>query len=217
MNHTIRFSVHRNPKPNADGSDTYHVRHESLETIGMEQMKGHLQFHNAIKPSLFELAFSELRSELAEHLLENRRIHLEGLGTFFLKLGFCKREDEEGNEQPLHFDDPQQITGNEVVIDSVGFQPDKEFMDSLGDGSVHFENVTGRGRVGHSALYDESRLASLILEYIDAHGYTTRRTLMLEFHLTDYMARKWLSLLSEGTEAPLRAEKVGNIYMYRRR
>jgi nucleoid DNA-binding protein len=45
-----------------------------------------LERHNIIRPELMEQALSVLKREIVAELTDNHRLHLEGLGTFFLKL-----------------------------------------------------------------------------------------------------------------------------------
>ena len=47
MGQTIKFSVHRNPLKDADGNDTYQVRHETTFTVGKQFIKDHLERHHA--------------------------------------------------------------------------------------------------------------------------------------------------------------------------
>ena len=216
MSHTIQFSVHRNPLKDAEGNDTYQVRHENWYTVRKSEFLNHLRLHNAIKPEQMEMALTVLAAELMEHLANNRRVHLEGLGTFYLKVGFRQRFDEDGREQKPHFTDPADITGSDVCIETVGFTPDKAFLSLLEGQDCHFRNLTGHGRVGHSAHYDDEDFLERLNAFLDKHGYTTRRQLMLEFGLTDYMARKWLSRLCAQPEPLLHAEKIGTTLVYRR-
>ena len=214
---TIRFSVHRNPLTDKEGNNTYQVRHEPTGTVKTKEFTEHLQLHNTIRPAVMEMALAVLKDEIVEMLLDNKRVHIDGLGTFFLKLGFRKEQDEEGNEQKTAFTNPADITGNNVRIDSIGFSPDKAFVEQTNRKAVHFENLTGRGSVGHSARYTNEQLVSKIDDYLTSNDYLTRRTLTHEFGLTSYMALKWLDRLTTGPSPMLKAEKTGNTIIYRRR
>ncbi len=50
MGYKIKFSVHRNPLKDADGNDTYQVRHEATATVGKEYLLKQLG-HNLIGPA----------------------------------------------------------------------------------------------------------------------------------------------------------------------
>ena len=131
MSKTIQFSVHRNPLKDADGKVTFQVRHENFYTARRKDLMHHLQVHNTMNPEVMELALNVLATEIVDFLTDNKRLHLEGIGTFSLKVGFRKRPDEDGNLQKLQFTNAADITGNEVKIDGINFRPDKEFLDLM--------------------------------------------------------------------------------------
>ena len=90
---TIQFSVHRNPHPDAEGNDTYHVRQETFGTVNKQQLMTHIAHHGLLRPELLEMAMTVLEREIVEHLLFGRRLHWNGLGTFFLRLGLREGKD----------------------------------------------------------------------------------------------------------------------------
>ena len=213
---SIKFSVHRNPLKDSEGRDTYQVRHENWYTMQKEELLEHLQHHGLMRPELMDSALTVLARELVEQLTDNKRVHLDGLGTFYLKVGFRPRYDEQGVEIKPHFTDPKEITGNDVQIETIGFTPDQEFLKLLNDSAYSFENLTGRGRVGHTKHYSDEDFLKKLNAYIDEHSYITRPLLISEFGLTDHMARKWLERLTTQPLALLKAEKVGNTIVFKR-
>ena len=217
MANTIKFSVHRNPQKDAEGNDTYQVRQVTWGTMNKAQLLAHMKRYNTARPELVEMALTVLEGEIVEQLCGNRRLHLDGLGTFYLKLGFRRREDEEGNELKPHFTDPMKITGNDVCVEGVGFQPDKAFLDLVFSQHYSFENAQARGEVGHSAVYSDEEFIGLLNAYLDRNDYVTHRRLVSDFGLTKYMATKWLSRLTTAPLLLLRGEKVGTSIVYRRR
>ena len=214
---TIQFSVHRNPQPDAEGNDTYHVRQETFGTVNKQQLMAHIAHHGLLRPELLEMAMTVLEREIVEQLVFGHRMHWNGLGTFFLRLGLREREDADGNPVKPHFTDPSQITGNDVQIEGIGFTPDAEFLSLLDEQGYSFENYMGRGMVGHSATYSRDEMERNVEALLRQHGFVTRHILMQYLGITDYMARKWLKSLSTGEDALLRAEKTGSTIVYRHR
>ena len=213
---TIRFSVHRNPQKDAEGRDTYQVRHENVYTMGKAALLEHLKFHGIVRREVMETALIVLKDEIIEQLLDNKRLHLEGLGTFYLKIGFRERTDDNGEPLKINFTNPEDITGNDVQVESIGFTPDSDFIRDLMDNPVHFENVTGRGRVGHSRDYTREEIIAKVNAYLDTHDHITRSGMMHDFGLTNYMARQWLEELTTMPNAVLKAEKIGKTFVYTR-
>lgn len=217
MANTIRFSVHRNPQKDEQGRDTYQVRQMTWGTVSKAQLLAHMKRYNVARPELLEMALTVLTNEIVEQLGENRRLHLDGLGTFYLKLGFRERTDEQGNRYKPVFTDPSRITGNDVCVEGIGFTPDKEFTESVRHQPYSFEHGQARGDVGHSADYTDEEFLGLLNRYLDERGYVTERRLVSDFGLTRYRASKWLERLSTGPDALLRGERVGKAVVYRRR
>lgn len=212
---TIKFSVHRNPRKNAEGQDTYQVRQECGETVGTKEMEEDLKMRAVVRREVMETALTVLKEELMSYLLDNKRLHLDGIGTFFLKIGFRERKDSEGNPVVVSFTDPKDITGNDVAVEGVGFTPDSQFMKAMNEVPTHFENVTGRGRVGHSKEYTRDSLEALLRSYLAAHDSITSGVMMREFGLTEYMSRKWIAELTSGPTPFLVEGKVGRVSFYR--
>ena len=215
MPHTIKFSVHRDPKPDKDAQTTFHVRQDNYYTASKEDLIESVRHHNAMRAEQMEMALSVLEDEIADFLMDNRRLHIEGLGTFYLKLGFRQQTDDNGQPVKPRFNDPTDITGHDVMIDSIGFRPDQAFMRRLNDGiGFGFENTTGRGNVGHSAHYSDEQFLQRLDSYLQQHGYVTRQRLINDFGLSDYMARKWLQQLTAQPNPRLRMEKMGTTQTY---
>lgn len=214
---TIRFSVHRNPQKDAEGRDTYQVRHECLYTMGTAELTAHLKYHGLARREVIDTALTILKDEIIEQVLDNKRLHFEGLGTFYLKIGFRERTDDNGLPVKVSFTNPEDITGNDLCVEGIGFTPDAEFQHDLLEHPVYFENVTGRGRVGHSRNYTREQIIDKVNAYLDTHDYITRSDMMHEFGLTEYKACQWLDMLTEMPEAILTTEKIGKTYIYKRR
>lgn len=211
---TIKFSVHRNPKKDDLGRDTYQVRQDCSDTVDTKEMENGLKTRGVVRRETMETALTVLKDEIIDTLLDNKRLHLDGIGTFSLKIGFRERTDEEGKPMPVSFTDPKDITGNDLAVEGVIFQPDKAFMTSLKEKEAHFENATGRGRVGHSKEYTREALEADLSKYLTAHGRITCREMKREFGLTDYMSRKWLGILMSEPTPFLVEDKVGSTSFY---
>lgn len=213
---TIKFSVHRNPKADPAAEDTFHVRPDSYYTADKDETIDRLQSQHHLAPVYTEPILGELPHVIAEQLLDNKAVHINGLGTFSLKLGFRPRSDERAGAKPV-YTDPARITGNDVQIDGINFRPDKDFLSLLSDLPIHFENATGRGHVGHTTQYTDQQVRALLRSHLAEHPFITRRQLMDLLHLTDHTARRWLERLTSAPKALLQGEKIGTTFVYRLR
>ncbi len=216
MSSKINFSIHPNPRPDADGNTTYQVRHESYTTVSTAALAEHLQQHNLLRPELLNTTLNVLKRELVEHLTMNRRVHLEGLGTFYLKIGLRNDTDAEGNEQRRIVTDPSQITGDSVEVTGIGYTPDSDILELLHQQSYHFSNVQPRGVAGKSEQYDIDQLANSLAEYLNVHGYITRNKFQHYFGLTRHMTMKYLKQLLSLPGYGLREYHDEYQYVYKR-
>jgi len=217
MGTTIKFGVHRNPRKDAEGRETYHVRHETDFALNQEYIISQVKQYNAAEASHVNAVIDVLKEQIVQILTDNHNVHIEGLGNFYLKLGFRKRMDEEGQTVMPHFTNPSAITGNDVVVESIGFTPDDEFLKQLFKREYHYVNATGHGKVGHSTDVTKEQVIAQLDQFFETHDRLLTRDMMGLFGLTQYMANKWLDELC--TQAPpyLRFEKMSHVRIYYRR
>lgn len=216
MGHHILYSVHRNPQKDADGNETYHIRHEARGTLGLKFLQEHLKTYQRIQPEVLNSAFYLLSQELVHQLTDNYRLQIEGIGTFYLKLGFCQKIDENGNPYTPKFSDPMDITSNDVCVDTIGFTPDRELVEKFRNHGYKFEKFFIRGIVGHSNIYTEEEIRAGLEEYWETHQFVSRKGFMAHFGVTGYMADKWLNLLTTGPSPMLRRSKIGTAAVFYR-
>lgn len=212
---TIKFSVHRNPKTDPTAPDTFHVRPDTYYTAENNEIIDHLQQYHSLSTVYTEPLFRQLPRVIVEFLTENKNVHINGLGTFSLRLAFRPSTDD-ADAKPV-FTDPALITGNNVQADSIIFKPDKDFLNLLHRQPLHYENTIGRGNVGHTSQYTEQQMQELLRSYLAEHPFITRRQLMNLLHLTDHTARRWLERFTSEPKALLKGEKVGTTFIYRLR
>ena len=210
---TIYFSVHANPLKNEDGETTYQVRQDTRGALSTKGLMRYMR-DNHIMPTV-DLAsvIGMLARLLAEKMVDNMKVHLEGLGVFSLTLSLKPDVDEEGRKHKRKVTKPEAITGNDVEITGVSFVPDKEFMEKIKRRAPHFSQTGGKGVVGHSLNYTDEQMKAFLTQYLSEHSYINRRLLRICTHVTRYMAAQWLTRLSHG-DNPLLIEdnRMGNLY-----
>ena len=213
----IFFSVHRNPLPDSEGNTTYQVRNENFSTMETRELLEHLQFHGLVRRELMEMALIVLQKEIVEQVTDNKQLHLNGIGTFFLKIGLRKHLDEDGNEYQPVYTNPDKITGNDVAVESICFTPDSELLQELNNSGYYFENVNPKGTVGKSAEVDLDQLKPRLKAYLDEHGFISAQGFRRYFGLTRYMGDKLLLQLINEPSPLIKRIKEGNAYIYRLR
>lgn len=216
MSNTIKYSVHANPLKDDQGRTTYQVRQDIRGTLNTEGLVNHLKQHHLLPNIPVEGVLEVLREEIAEHLLNNVNLHLDGLGTFYLNIGFMPEEDEEGGTHKRVVTNPKDINGNDLMVTGLGFTPDKEFIQKVTQAPVNFEHSQQLADAGHSEVYTREEITQLALELIDRYGFISRQTFQMFLHLTYHSARNWLAELTTGDNPPLLKKKEATAYIYRR-
>jgi hypothetical protein len=210
----IKFSVHKNPLKDKQGNTTYQVRPDTRETVTTKTLKEHREYYNLQDNFTLEGVVEWLKKEMVEQMSFNRRIHLQGIGTFWIKLGLKPIIDENGKKHKRIVTDPNAITGNDLEVTGVNFKPDKEFMANLKRELPYFEHSDQRGSVGHSDDYTEEEMHQSIKEWFAKNDYLTRTQMASFWHLTEYKAKQWLQFLTTGDDALLVCRKQAGTFFY---
>lgn len=212
---TIYFTVHANPLKNGDGETTYQVRQDTRGSLSTKGLEKYMR-DNHIMPTVNLDSVVEMLSRLlAEKMVDNAKVHLEGLGVFSLTLGLKPEVDEEGRKHKRVVTSPETITGNDVEVTGVSFVPDKAFMETIRNKYPHFSQTGGKGKVGHSPDYTEEQVKTFLADWFSDHQYINRRLFRFYTHVTKYKAEQWLTLLSTGDNPFLIEERrMRNLYYY---
>lgn len=212
---TIYFTVHANPLKNEDGETTYQVRQDTRGSLNTKGLQDDLRTHHTMPAVDLEPVVGMLARLLAEKMVDNAKVHLEGLGVFSLTLGLKPEVDEDGKKHKRVATSPEKITGNDVEITGVSFVPDKAFLETIRSKSPHFTQSGGKGRVGHSQDYTEEQVKAFLMDWFSENQYINRRLFRFCTHVTKYKAEQWLRQLSSG-ENPflIEEERMRNLYYY---
>ena len=212
---TIYFTVHANPLKNENGETTYQVRQDTRGALSTKGLEKYLR-DNHIMPTINLDSVVEMLSRLlAEKMVDNAKVHLEGLGVFSLTLGLKPEVDEDGKKHKRVVTSPEKITGNDVEITGVSFVPDKAFMDTIRKKYPHFTQTGGKGKVGHSPDYTEEQVKTFLSNYLRENSFISRRIFNLMTGATKYKTKQWLTQLSTGDNPFLIEEsRMRNLYYY---
>lgn len=210
---TINFTVHANPLKNGDGETTYQVRQDTRGALSTKGLMKYMRDNHIMPTVELDSVIGILARLLAEKMVDNAKVHLEGLGVFSLTLGLRPDVDEDGRKHKRMVTKPETITGNDVEITGVSFVPDKEFMETIRRKAPHFSQTGGKGKVGHSPSYTEEQVKAFLSDYLSEKGFINRRMFHFMTGSTQYKTRQWLTQLSTGDNPFLIAEnRMGYLY-----
>ena len=211
----IKYGIFPNPQPDAEGNTTYQVRHTPEGTMDEKAFLAHLKYHNTYNTTTMQSSLSVLKDEIIEHLRENKRFRIDGVGTFQMKVGLKMQYDEEGNPIKPHYTDPNKITANDVEVQGVSFTPDPSFVKALKD-RISTTNKYGRGAAGKNKPYTREEIINFLDSYLKEHHSMTRRQMERALNITPYRAEKWLNDITSEPYSKYYSKKQGNTYVYYR-
>ena len=214
QDHGLFYSVYATPHPKQQGETYYHVRNVTLgrQAMSRELMEA-LQQNTRVNTSQFQGTMEALRSEIPFLLSQGKPVHLDGIGTFYPKLGIRKRKDADGHWYTPKFTSPEDIKASDVVVKGIGFKADPTWSKLL----LKTPGTVGTTPyAGHGVTIDRGKLLLWIDETVKRKGFVTVRDLRMEYDTTRYQAQQLLSSLCEGDQPKLYREKAGSTYLYRR-
>ena len=210
----IKFSVHQNPLKDEQGRTTYQVRQDTLGAIDTKGLESLLALHSLQNNFTLGLAVEWIQKQMVSQMNFNRRVHLNGIGTFSLNIGMKPVIDEDGTKHKRIVTDPKEITGNDLEVTGISFKPDKELMEKAQSELVYFEHSAPRGSVGHSDEYTEEDMKASLTQWFTENDYLTRSLFRKVWHVTEYRAKEWLQQLTSGEHPFLRVRKQASTFFY---
>lgn len=196
----IEYEVHETPNPRG-GETTYHARRVSYVMKEKDFIK-HINDYSIISEGLYALVTKTLMAEIPEQLLAGRDVHIQGLGTFYLKVRMKQK----------YVSDPGAITARQLEVEGIGFKPDKEFNRRVRTADVYFERKENHG----SQPVKMTDVIVKMTDYCKKHHRFTERVLQALFGLSKYKANQICNQLVEGEYAKFTRHKEGNTYYYHR-
>lgn len=209
----IGFYVSENPNP--DKKDTkkyYHVRQAASSAMTSDELKELIVNSTTITEADYEGFVEALKSFIPDVLKSGRSVHIEGIGTFFLKMRIAERRDEDGNLYKPRFERPDDITARDVAVTGVGFRADKQFNERATrvSGFVRERDMESKG------IANREQWLKGLEELTEQQGYFTRQDVRYKFGISKYMAGKLLDDLVSEENPKYRREMIAHGYLYRK-
>ena len=209
----ILYDVFPTPNPDEAHDQLYFPK---AVTYGVQmnddELKEYLERNTRINSSQFVGMIEALMQEIPQQLLQNKSVHIRGMGTFYLKIGVRRRKDANGHTYVQKFTDPDAITARDLCIEGIGFRADPTWNRMVSKAKQPFE----RAKTRHQTPIAKSKLLLFIDQMVKEKGYVTVRDVESDQDTTNYHARKLLEGLCDGDQPKLYKEMVGHSYIYKR-
>jgi len=209
----ILYDVFPTPNPDETHAQLYFPRAVTYgQQMDDNELKEYLEKNTRINSSQFVGMIEALMQEIPQQLLQNKSVHIRGMGTFYLKIGVRRRKDANGHVYIQKFTDPNAITARDLCVEGIGFRADPTWNRKVTKSRQPFERASTR----HQRPVQKSKLLLYIDKMVKEHGFVTVRDVECDLSTTNYHARKLLEDLCKGDQPKLYKEMVGHSYIYKR-
>jgi nucleoid DNA-binding protein len=171
------------------------------ETTPYEKIVDYISKNTTLTPTDVGAVLLSLRDAIVTFLPFNKRIHLDKLGYFYLKLKFRDKKS---------FTDGSDIKSSDITIDNVEFLPETSLINDIKSQNICFENYN----ILQSGDIDKENLTEKLNGYFKNNNTITVKDFQIEFNTTRYMATLILKDLSEGENPMLKTRTIGRLTLY---
>ena len=196
----ISFELYDTPKKDESGRNILCAKVVSNGTYTQRQLEEYMQKFWTIHPSdarRFMTAFVDAVTSL---LADGYRVDTP-IGSFYMKLKL---------DAPYTAAD--KVTANQVGFDGVGILPDKEFVKCVSDSIHGFQRKRSHRSPNLGSTAELQRKVRKLAR--DNGGFFDIRDFRMAFGVSEYMARKTLQSLCEGTPPFLQHKKASRSIVY---
>lgn len=176
----IEFEFYETPDPSGEGKTRYHARNVTRNNVTTEQLCKDIQFGSSLTIGDVKAVLSALNDELANHLGNGARVHLEGIGYFQATLKTTREID------------PRKTRAQSVWFKSVKFRADKALKNRL----LMARTIRTSIKI-HSARISNDKVDKMVADYLAENRVITRKALQLLCGFTQYTANKHIKRMVE--------------------
>ena len=198
----LKYNLYKSPLKNNEGKNYLQVRSmPDKETTPYEKIVDYISKNTTLTPTDVGAVLLSLRDAIVTFLPFNKRIHLDKLGYFYLKLKFRDKKS---------FTDGSDIKSSDITIDNVEFLPETSLINDIKSQNICFENYN----ILQSGDIDKENLTEKLNGYFKNNNTITVKDFQIEFNTTRYMATLILKDLSEGENPMLKTRTIGRLTLY---
>ena len=189
----VQFELYKTPMPKEKKNKTrYHARPVSFETVNTEKLAYRIHDRSTLRVSDIISTLEELKNEVAQCLLEGKKVHVDGLGFFQVTLS-CEEEIRNPKDKRVH----------RVKLKAIKFKADKELKGEL----CHMKFQRSKIRP-HSANLLEVEIDMKLTEYFAENQIITRKDFQYLCGMTQITAYRHIKRLM----AEKKLQNKGTIY-----
>ena len=203
----VKFEIGTINNAEGKGITRKYIRLQQEEPMTDDELAAAIEHECTLSRADIKAVFEALRYHVTHSLSSGRRFHLPKLGYFSLAASLTNPEEQLTNPEEQLTNSKKQkqqrkITGRDISLRGINFQPEDSLMSDLRQGI----NFTQAKYTGQSVAYLPDELWGKVSDYLSTHRYLTCRIIRSTFGLSERKAREWLAtfvrqgrLTKEGT------------------
>lgn len=178
----IKFEFYHTPVTSGKDEKRYYPKVVNMQHIDTDKLAQEIHTRCTLTVSDVKSVLVSLSEQLAYHLRNGERVHVEGLGYFQVTL-----------EAP-EVCNPKAVRANKVKVKTVRFRPDVELKSLIGEADIERSQLRP-----HSRKWTPEAMDKRLTEYFQTEKILTRRTFQAVCDLTETTAARQIKrLLAEG-------------------
>lgn len=153
----IRYDLYTIPDSRDTENELYHVRMVPNPPMSSKTIEKRIETRCTLTATDVKATLSALTDIMKEELLNGRRVHLPGIGYFYLTLKGTPRDNDAENMR--------KVRAPQVTIKSVSFRPEKELIEDMKAAAEFCPPNDKR----HSCKQTDIGLTDILTEYFAGH------------------------------------------------
>lgn len=184
----VKFEIGTLNNAQGKGNQRKFIRLQQEEPMTDDELASAIEHECTLSRADIKAVFEALRYHVAGSLSSGRRFHIPKLGYFSLAASLTNPEEQSTN--PKEQVQQRKITGKDIFLRGINFQPEDSLTTELRQGI----SFTQAKYTGQSVAYLPDELWGKVSEYLSTHRYLTCRIMRSTFGLSERKARQWLAL-----------------------
>ena len=149
----IKFEFYRTPDTEGTSKKRYYARVVNFRHVSTDALASSIQQRCTLTEADVHAVLVSLGQELAWHLKEGERVHVEGLGYFQVTLKCPETKN------------PKDTRSRDVKVRTVRFRPDKRLLELMRNAETERSDIRP-----HSAKCSDEKLEKLLAEFFRERG-----------------------------------------------
>lgn len=192
----IEFEFYQSPHTFGEKTKKYYPKVVNYRTVTTQELAEEIHSGSTLTTADIRATIDTLSYQIAQHLSESERVHVEGIGFFEVSLQCPETEN------------PKETRAGKVKFKSVNFRADKALKEKM-----HKAQTIRSKRKVHSSAFSPEKMDEKLTVYFQTNLFLMRRDLEQLCGLTQITANRQLKRLIEEKKLKNIATRYHPVYV----